>query len=667
MPLEFTSMLNWWQWLIMGSIPPLILALYFLKLRREPVEVSSTYLWRRAIEDMHVNSLWQRLRRNLLLFLQLLIALLLLLACLRPSWQGTTLQGERFVFLIDNSASMTATDVSPTRLEVAKKQIDDMIRTQLKSGDAAMVISFSDRARVEQAFTSNHELVRQRVSRIEPTQYSTDISEALRLAAGLANQGRLSVDARDIRAAEMLPATVYIFSDGGITTTPDFSWGNLKPNFVSLGDESVSNIAVTALGVSENPTRPGELQVVAQVHNFSPESSEARTVTLSLYLDDATGSRLIDAADLEVPAGQSAGAEFTLELIDSGSLRIEIDEPDALMLDNRAYAAINSSRKSKVLLVTAGNSLLERALTTEDAARIAEISKIGPEAMETEGYQKPAADGAYDLIIYDQCSPPTLPRANTLFIGSAPKDTSWSLGDEQPRIQIIDIDISHPLMKYLDFGDVQLIGFGQPVNGPEGKKVLLDSDVGPMCVIAPREGFEDVVLGFGIVRRDADGAEYVNTDWPRRLSFPLFAKNVLEYLGGGGELEATVNVQPGQIVPLRTSDPVTEVVVESPDTTKTRVPRGRENTYAFSRTDSTGIYKVTLPKRDDSPQLFAVNLFDSVESNIAPKKTIETTWNKVSAEAHWEPARHEGWRWLVAIALIVAIVEWYIYNKRVYI
>ena len=65
--MEIVSMLNWWQWAILACVPPAIVALYFLKLKRLPVEVPSTYLWRRSIEDLHVNSLWQKLRKNLLL------------------------------------------------------------------------------------------------------------------------------------------------------------------------------------------------------------------------------------------------------------------------------------------------------------------------------------------------------------------------------------------------------------------------------------------------------------------------------------------------------------------------------------------------------------------------------------------------------------------------
>ena len=70
---SFINMLTWWQWALLALVPPAIIALYFLKLKRQPLSVPSTYLWSRTIEDLHVNSLWQRLRQSLLLFLQLLL------------------------------------------------------------------------------------------------------------------------------------------------------------------------------------------------------------------------------------------------------------------------------------------------------------------------------------------------------------------------------------------------------------------------------------------------------------------------------------------------------------------------------------------------------------------------------------------------------------------
>src|SRR5215217_6135125 len=118
----FVNTLTLWQWGLLALIPPAILALYFLKLRRQPLAVPSTYLWSRAIEDLHVNSLWQRLRQSLLLFLQLLLIALIAFTLLRPGWQGTKLLGHRIIFMIDTSASMAATDVGPSRLDHAKQQ-----------------------------------------------------------------------------------------------------------------------------------------------------------------------------------------------------------------------------------------------------------------------------------------------------------------------------------------------------------------------------------------------------------------------------------------------------------------------------------------------------------------------------------------------------------------
>ena len=60
-------MLSWWQWALLAAVPPAIVLLYFLKLQpHSRCEVPSTYLWRKSIEDLHVNSIWQRLRPSLL-------------------------------------------------------------------------------------------------------------------------------------------------------------------------------------------------------------------------------------------------------------------------------------------------------------------------------------------------------------------------------------------------------------------------------------------------------------------------------------------------------------------------------------------------------------------------------------------------------------------------
>src|SRR5215469_13122290 len=85
---------------------PSLLVLYFLKLRRREMPVSSTFLWKKAVQDLQVNAPFQRLRRNLLLFLQMALLLLLVLALSRPVANFTPGAGKLSVVLIDRSASM---------------------------------------------------------------------------------------------------------------------------------------------------------------------------------------------------------------------------------------------------------------------------------------------------------------------------------------------------------------------------------------------------------------------------------------------------------------------------------------------------------------------------------------------------------------------------------
>src|SRR5882757_11133141 len=107
----FPSFLNPLTALIAAGVAiPALLVLYFLKLRRREMPISSTFLWRKAIQDLQVNAPFQKLRRNLLLLLQLLLLLALLIALSRPIANYRPAAGKQTVILIDRSASMNAKD-----------------------------------------------------------------------------------------------------------------------------------------------------------------------------------------------------------------------------------------------------------------------------------------------------------------------------------------------------------------------------------------------------------------------------------------------------------------------------------------------------------------------------------------------------------------------------
>ncbi len=658
--MNFINSLSMWQWLAIGLVPPAIIALYFLKLKRQPLEVPSTYLWSRTIEDLHVNSIWQRLRQSLLLFLQLLLLALLMFACLRPGWRGAKLIGDRFVFLVDTSASMSATDVEPTRLEAAKKQILGMI-DQMKSDDAAMIISFSDMARVEQSFTGSRSLLRKKVGKIEPTSRTSDLREALRAAAGLANPGRSSDEdnVTDVQVADAMPATLYLYTDGGFANVPDFSLGNLEPIYVPIGVESPENVAIVAFTAERNPEKPDQLETFARLENSGTQDV---TAEVSLYLDD----ELIEAANVTAAAGGEAGVEFELEDLKQGVLRLELEHKDALALDNTAFTAINTVREARALLVTPGNDALLLALDTDEALELAKLKVAKPAELETKEYQDLAQAGYYDLIIYDQCVPEKMPQANTLFIGGLPPVEGWSKNEKEVSPIIIDTDRVHPLMQYIEMGNVAILE-GFPVKAPTGGTVLIDSDVGSMFSIGPREGFEDAVLGFEIIGADDEGSPEAKTDWPIRRSFPVFVMNIVRYLGGVSGSTATPSVKPGIPIVLRTQSAVARMTVEAPDEKQKEVFREAQNTFVFSNTDLLGVYDVFEDPAKPPAQQFAVNLFDSRESNLRINNKIEIGHEEVKGQGRLEPARKESWKWLLLLGMVVLVFEWYIYNRRVYL
>ena len=63
---------------------------------------------------------------------------------------------------------------------------------------------------------------------------------------------------------------------------------------------------------------------------------------------------------------------------------------------------------------------------------------------------------------------------------------------------------------------------------------------------------------------------------------------------------------------------------------------------------------------------FTVNLLDPIESNIEPRREASIAGNVVrSDEVRRQP--QELWKWVVLAGLVLLLVEWFVYNRRVYV
>lgn len=331
--------LIWWVALILLLVPVAIVLLYFLKLKRKPLSVPSTFLWRKSIEDLHVNALFQWLRQNLLLLLQLLAILMLIYAVMDFRVHGYSKEGKHYILMIDNSASMGATDILPSRLHWAKQEALKEIDAATEN-DYGMVIVFNSSAEIFQSYTNNRGQLRSAVEKIGQTQRPTRIEEALSLADSLANPNRSADDAsvrpanvepgkeRTYVAAEGIKDTeVHLFSDGRFPDMPDFSLGNLIIHFhpagkterqevtadllktagqtssgkITLGPAIVNNVALVAFNAARDEDDPSKLQVFARVLNFRKDPVRTK-VELEVQVQGQTTG--LYERQLDLPARQ---------------------------------------------------------------------------------------------------------------------------------------------------------------------------------------------------------------------------------------------------------------------------------------------------------------------------------------------------------------------------
>ena len=189
--------------LIALAIP--IIIFYMLRLRRQPAQISSLLLWQRVLQDHVANAPWQRMRRNLLLLLQLLILALLVLALARPFRTVEAKVQGNVILLLDASASMQATDVAPNRLEAAKAEALNIVRT-LRPDDTVslIVVEAVPRPLMVAEGTPDRSALEEAIHNVQPTNTLANWETAIALAAA--------------SAVSQANSTVVILSDGAIPT-----------------------------------------------------------------------------------------------------------------------------------------------------------------------------------------------------------------------------------------------------------------------------------------------------------------------------------------------------------------------------------------------------------------------------------------------------------------
>jgi Ca-activated chloride channel family protein len=612
-----------------------IVVLWILKLRREDVEVPSLHLWRALLHDTQANAPFQKLRRSLLLFLQLLTAFLLIFALARPFVYAHAAPGRTVVLILDTSAPMNATDVSPSRLAAAKQDADDFIRHQLGPNDVATVIAAADKPTSLVGFTTSSHRLQDAVDGADATDTVTDMPAALTLAQSLLG-GR--------------PGTVIrIFSDGTYPAEDSPRLASLLPSgadvrFVPVGTQHPFNVAITAMDGRRDPAT-GKYEVFVQARQFGAGSITGGT--LSLFKD---GQR-IDARALTLTGGTQSET-FDSPLLQQGGViaaRLE-GISDDLSADNQASLVLPVPRPRKVLLVTDGNLFLEHGLNLDPDVTLAEVP---PDEFATTGQN----GQGYAMVVFDNWLPATpLPPGNYLVFNRFSAQTPLkAIGGQDMGPEFVDQSHIDPVMRFVDLSGLSLADMPNTTTAVWGQP-LAEMDAGPILASGTHEGLRVISVAFDLG----------DSDWPLRVSFPIFLTNAVAWLTArGGYGAANTDTPTGGVVSLTVPGGSSSLTIHGPGGSTAAVPAPPDGgTVVYDGTQLAGLYQA---QSGSHTYPFAVNLLSDEASSLTvqPHPELNHAGLAPISPSHVTRIRSDLWTDIAAAALVFLALEWLVFHRRI--
>lgn len=606
-----------------------IILLYMLCLRRTEMPVSSTFLWQQLVRDREANAPWQRLRWNWLLLLQLLILAALVLALARPFVEVKTITTGRIVLLLDASASMTATDVEPSRFAVARSIGLDMVDT-LGPDDTMTVIRVGAVPEVLAAASRDRLVLREAIESAEAGEVSADWQAAMTLAAA----GAVGVDALN----------VVLISDGGLPPDLPPIPGNVR--YVPVG-ESASNLAISALAVGDLPGQPPQLFM--RLTNYGDEPMDA-VADLRLDGEDAIywayrytvpAHGYVDITEIELPEDfDTVRASLTLPAGSGGA--------DHLAVDNVAYAVRNRAGAERVLLVMAEENIFLRQIFRSLPA--VDVFEAGPDAG--------LPDQPFDLYVFDGWLPDTLPAGDVLFVNPPEGTALFDVEAARPGSGSLVVNGDDPRVRNLrPYASAITIREIRPLGGIDWATTLARVGNEPVIVAGENDDRQVAILAFD--------SRYPNTDFVLQPAWPILMAELVNWFAPPRAIEAVEGVAPGTPVRVRFVEDADRAVVTRPDGSRARLEASASSTL-YADTFEPGVYEVALYAGDAllRSDAFAVNLFDEAESRIAPTTSVTLGTTTIAQDTREETGRREGWPWLAALALLILAVEWWLYHRN---
>ena len=446
------------------SVPAIIL-LYILKQKYKTYEVGSMALWEKVLVQSDGHKWRQKLKRNLLMFLQIAVAILLTVALARP-FIASIGERDNVVLILDSSMSMQGIDENPSRFEKAKEDMRALIESA-QENTFFTVINFDDTPYALTTLTQEKSIVLRALNSIQTKETSVD-EEGLK---GILT----ALEAKNT-------ASIYIFTDKnydlqieGVTTVVYGSGGQ--------------NYAIEYMKENQG-------HVLVKVASYGG----GKDCKVALFADGV----IVDSREVLFTENNYADVVFDVSNEEYGYLTAKImDSVDILEADDTFSIAGEASRQKKVLLVTTGNIFLEKAVSL-----IENVDLYKGDISQSDSFT------GYDLYIFDGKLPETLPKDGHLWLLEPSENPFVELSEKKDIDQIRFIsNLFRENIDNISFASDKL----STVKTPLWAETVIGSDEGGLVIYGEKDGQSICIFTFDIH----------DTQLPVLKEFPILVYNII--------------------------------------------------------------------------------------------------------------------------------------------
>lgn len=485
-----------WPLLFLAAVP-IIIILYLLKPKGMDQLISSNLLWKKLLKNEQSKTFFEKFVHNILMYLQILIVALLVIALMAPFIQTHKAGGGRKLILLDTSGSMQHMgENGKSRLEEAIERAIDYIRA-VENTSFSVITADAVGVELLAVDTTDKSGLIQLLQGVKCSDGATSLVGAQSIIDSLAGE-------EDEKGADLL-----IFTDGSGAAEFEalHSVGSKELHVVG---NITSNVANEYTVFSER--EDGSYDVMVSIRNYSEKQ-----VAFDVALYEA--EHILSLQRMTLEAGEASvclfeQVEWQGEVLESrvSGISFAQGDNDSLAADNVSKAVKNPGNQIQGLLVGEGNTFLEKA-----------YQAVTGESISKAPTDEAANENTYNVVIYDAGQVPLLGESNRLIFGDASKENVEEI--QNVVLDMTDCDLT-----------VGLSGFNIGVNTaycfalPEGAESFLEYDGKCVGYYGEVNGHKEIVVGFDIRE----------SDFPLRAEFPVFLANAMIYLSDTSWLATNV-------------------------------------------------------------------------------------------------------------------------------